>query len=164
MNHVRSKINNEQWPEAEDLILIEGVTNYGKRWTKIVQSLPGRSDNSAKNRWNFILRTYQSRSPGECVSTGELKDEFTFAPERVEITNKTPRCSIITIASKIHCPEKMSISFILNQFCRVNSQKTKKECRTKLSCFTLYSFPGSKSISEKESKSRLVNDLKVCSV
>jgi len=40
------------WTTDEDLTLINAQAMYGNQWTKIAGAVVGRSENSAKNRWN----------------------------------------------------------------------------------------------------------------
>jgi hypothetical protein len=55
-NHLDPEVNREAWTEAEDEILIDLHERIGNQWVKITESLPGRSDNAIKNRWNSTLR------------------------------------------------------------------------------------------------------------
>mmetsp|Transcript_5246 Transcript_5246/g.9170 ORF Transcript_5246/g.9170 Transcript_5246/m.9170 type:complete len:164 (-) Transcript_5246:903-1394(-) len=115
MNHLRPEIKNEPWSVAEDLILTEGVVTYGTKWTKIVENLPGRSDNSAKNRWNSKLKTCRSQSSDEVKSNTESNDEVSIASECGKVISRAVGESRTTNVSKrVRCPDKMSISFILN--------------------------------------------------
>ena len=45
-----------QWSKEEDLILLKNVTEIGKKWSFISKKMPGRNENSVKNRVNAIVK------------------------------------------------------------------------------------------------------------
>ena len=60
-NHLDPAVKKGDWTEEEDRILIELQASLGNQWAMMTKSLPGRSDNSIKNRFHAITRV-QSRS------------------------------------------------------------------------------------------------------
>jgi hypothetical protein len=44
----------DPWTPHEDATLIRLQKEYGNAWTKMAASLPGRSGNNIKNRWNLL--------------------------------------------------------------------------------------------------------------
>ena len=55
-NHLDPSIKKSGWTPEEDQILLEHQLRLGNRWCEIAKSLPGRSENSVKNRWNSAMR------------------------------------------------------------------------------------------------------------
>jgi hypothetical protein len=55
-NHLDPVVNRCPWSEEEDRLLIELHEALGNQWVKLAESLPGRSDNAIKNRWNSTLQ------------------------------------------------------------------------------------------------------------
>ena len=65
-NHLCPNVNKMEWTAEEDLILIEHQKKWGNKWSKIAALLPGRTDNSVKNRWNSSLKRRLER-----ISSGQ---------------------------------------------------------------------------------------------
>lgn len=60
-NDAKRKKEVDAWTAEEDESILSLVEQHGKRWSKIAASLPGRSDNGVRNRWNRIERANAMR-------------------------------------------------------------------------------------------------------
>lgn len=55
-NHLDTCIDKKPWTQEEDDLIFELHKQYGKSWSKIAENIPGRTDNSVKNRFYSTLR------------------------------------------------------------------------------------------------------------
>ena len=55
-NHLDSSIDKKPWTQEEDDLIFQLYKDYGKSWSKIAENIPGRTDNSVKNRFYSTLR------------------------------------------------------------------------------------------------------------
>ena len=55
-NHLDASIDKKPWTQEEDNVIFELHKEFGKSWSKIAEHIPGRTDNSVKNRFYSTLR------------------------------------------------------------------------------------------------------------
>jgi hypothetical protein len=71
-NHLHTKVKVTEWTPLEDALICRLYKVVGSKWIAISKLVPGRSDNSCKNRWHYLrrhLEKYVSSLP-EDVHTG----------------------------------------------------------------------------------------------
>lgn len=58
VNHLDPNLKKADWSDAEDWVIFLYQRKKGckNRWSQISQSLPGRTDNNVKNRWNSSMK------------------------------------------------------------------------------------------------------------
>jgi hypothetical protein len=55
INHLSPAVRKEPWTDAEDALIFGLYLDLGRQWSRIAPSLPGRTDNSVKNRFNSSI-------------------------------------------------------------------------------------------------------------
>lgn len=55
-NHLDPTLKKGKWTAEEDRVILELQKKLGNKWCEISKSLPGRSENATKNRWNSRAR------------------------------------------------------------------------------------------------------------
>ncbi|KAK9845699.1 hypothetical protein WJX84_004418 [Apatococcus fuscideae] len=72
-NQLNPALNRKPYSRQEDLTVILAYQQMGSRWCDIAKLLPGRTDNSVKNRWNSSLKR-------------KLKDQLEGCTPSVQLT------------------------------------------------------------------------------
>ena len=50
----RNSLDRKEWTAAEDEVIRASVAQFGCKWRQIAAQLPGRSDDSVRNRWGRL--------------------------------------------------------------------------------------------------------------
>ena len=107
VNNLSPELTHQPWTEEEDKLLIEHQQKWGNKWAKIAALLPGRTDNSVKNRWNSSLkRKLQRIANGEAPynKRGRKPKRASNAPDVAPIIQSKTEITIQTKST-----EEMSV-------------------------------------------------------
>jgi hypothetical protein len=85
LNHLRPKLKQEPWSVNEDALLLHMYHLEGSRWAMLSKVLPGRSDNSAKNRFHHLKRRFEKH-----CST------FMYTPEMDQVVSNILCCRLFS--------------------------------------------------------------------
>lgn len=55
-NHLNPDVKKSTWLKEEEWILFLKHNEFGNKWSKLCQYLPGRTDNTIKNHWNSTMQ------------------------------------------------------------------------------------------------------------
>ena len=80
-NYLSPTVNRSAWTKEEDSILMAQFAIYGPKWNYISKSIPGRTGNCARNRWQSIMRkeskdTQVKVSPPPAIIAEEPQQEM----------------------------------------------------------------------------------------
>ena len=101
-NHLDPSNNHGAWTPEEDALLIQYHNQFGNAWVKIAALMPGRSDNSIKNRWNSTLRKYPHQQAPHHVAVPVHPPE-----PMIECVHTTPVNDIATVVAPPTTPSSV---------------------------------------------------------
>jgi hypothetical protein len=79
-NILNPHVKKGDWKNEEDALIFQMYQNLGPRWTLIAKQLPGRTENSIKNRFYSTVRKmkqhskYEDEQQGETDSVAKVED------------------------------------------------------------------------------------------
>ena len=71
LNHLDPSIKNEDWTGSEIKIMFLAQRFFGNRWKEIAKMLPGRPENTVKNKWNSSFMRSWLKANNLSKGTGE---------------------------------------------------------------------------------------------
>jgi hypothetical protein len=77
-NHLNPSVNKTAWTSEEDHTIFEHHKKLGNQWAEIAKMLPGRTDNSIKNRYYSTMRRLmrqRQREASERLTKGYLEEK-----------------------------------------------------------------------------------------
>lgn len=73
LNYLQKNLRKDSWTEREDMILFEIQRIIGNKWSELSKVLPGRSENSIKNRFNSKNKVHYYNNHPNPLLPEELK-------------------------------------------------------------------------------------------
>lgn len=73
LNYLQKNLRKDSWTEREDMILFEIHRIIGNKWSELTRVLPGRSENSIKNRYNSKTKVYYYLKHPDSLLPDQLK-------------------------------------------------------------------------------------------
>ncbi len=92
-NTLHPEVKKGGWSPEEDYLIFESFSKFGSKWSKIAKELPGRTENSIKNRFYSTLRRISTESKKFKSPLEKTKSHlsFTSCPSLNELLHYFPQ-------------------------------------------------------------------------
>ncbi|GMH59852.1 hypothetical protein TL16_g02914 [Triparma laevis f. inornata] len=87
-NHLHPDVRKGGWTKEEDLTIRRLQRELGNQWAKMVRYLPGRSDNSIKNRFWSFQRSKERKRERVMAATAKSPTPLPAAERRIEVERR----------------------------------------------------------------------------
>ena len=113
LNYLSPRLNNGEWTEEEDSILLEKQKELGTSWTRISKFLPGRTDQMCKNRFLMLQRKmnkkpYTRRTPQQTFLNQQMINPL--IPQIIPMNNGFIGVPIIAVPNYNFVPNYMNFN------------------------------------------------------
>lgn len=105
INQLDPRIKKSMWTFEEDAIIMRLHSQYGKKWSRFMDQLPGRSDNAIKNRYHIISRDnycdhYQQHSQHSQQKKNNEDDEEDGSDEQSDSSGEDDEALLKSLQAK----------------------------------------------------------------
>lgn len=92
LNHLKPKLNTEEWTAVEDALLFRMYTLFGTKWAFMRKALPGRTDNRIKNRFHFLRRRVE-KDAAKFLEDNKAKPDKVHSSSQVSVKDTNSSAS-----------------------------------------------------------------------
>jgi len=102
-NFLNPDISRQEWSTKDDIFLLECIEEVGKKWSQVAKRLPGRTENSIKNRYNSLIRIEKRKYLEENKEREDLNFSSALSAvfDSTSEEEKLEQCLFITLLQRL---------------------------------------------------------------